>query len=86
MRLLIQEVSACLFMSALSNHSIKIIYLVYSCRQSFADELRQTVREEMEKNRVCSDKQKLRFLISEGMRRLKELQEMLDMAGTSPYC
>lgn len=49
-------------------------------------ELRQTMRAEMEKNRVCSDKQKLRFLLSEGMRRLKELREMLDMAGASPHC
>ncbi|KAJ6797684.1 uncharacterized protein M6B38_312640 [Iris pallida] len=45
------------------------------------DELRQTVRQEMEKNRHCDDKQRIRFLVSEGLRRLKELDEMLDMQG-----
>uniref|UniRef100_A0A0D9VJ93 LYR motif-containing protein 2 n=1 Tax=Leersia perrieri TaxID=77586 RepID=A0A0D9VJ93_9ORYZ len=45
------------------------------------DELMQTVRAEIEKNRHCDDKQKIRFLISEGLQRLKELDEMLDMTG-----
>ncbi|KAF3970768.1 hypothetical protein CMV_005571 [Castanea mollissima] len=35
-------------------------------------ELRQTIRQEMEKNRNCNDKQRIRFLISEGLERLKE--------------
>lgn len=48
-----------------------------------ADELRQTMREEIEKNRYCDDKQKIRFLISEGLQRLKGLDEMLDMMGHS---
>ncbi|XP_058098671.1 uncharacterized protein LOC131243369 [Magnolia sinica] len=46
-------------------------------------ELRRTMRQEMEKNRHCDDKQKVRFLISEGLRRLKELDEMLHMQGHS---
>ncbi|KAA8537475.1 hypothetical protein F0562_027083 [Nyssa sinensis] len=44
-------------------------------------ELRQTIRQEMENNRNCSDKQKTRFLISQGLERLKGLNEMLDMQG-----
>ncbi|KAL5778280.1 hypothetical protein ACOSP7_011206 [Xanthoceras sorbifolium] len=44
-------------------------------------ELRQTIRQEMEKNRDCKDKQKIRFLISEGLQRIKGLDEMLDMQG-----
>jgi hypothetical protein len=47
------------------------------------DELRQTVRLEIEKNRHCDDKAKIRFLISEGLQRLKGLDEMLDMTGRS---
>jgi hypothetical protein len=47
------------------------------------DELRQTVRAEIEKNRRCDDKQKIKFLISEGLQRLKGLDEMLDMTGNS---
>ncbi|XXG59862.1 hypothetical protein AAC387_Pa04g1873 [Persea americana] len=46
-------------------------------------ELRQTMRQEIEKNRRCDDKQKVRFLLSEGLQRLKELDEMLDMQGHS---
>ena len=45
------------------------------------DELRQTIRQEMENNRDCKDKQRIRYLISEGMERLKRLDEMLDMQG-----
>ncbi|XP_042378071.1 uncharacterized protein LOC121971056 isoform X2 [Zingiber officinale] len=45
------------------------------------DELRQTMRQEIEKNRHCDDRQKIRFLLSEGMQRLKGLDEMLDMMG-----
>uniref|UniRef100_A0A251UJX9 LYR motif-containing protein 2 n=2 Tax=Helianthus annuus TaxID=4232 RepID=A0A251UJX9_HELAN len=44
-------------------------------------ELMQTIRQEMEKNRDCNDKQKIRYLISEGIERLKGLGEMLDMQG-----
>ncbi|KAK3231908.1 hypothetical protein Dsin_003789 [Dipteronia sinensis] len=44
-------------------------------------ELNQTIRQEMEKNRDCRDKRKIRFLISEGLERLKGLDEMLDMQG-----
>ncbi|KAM0013014.1 putative complex 1 LYR protein [Helianthus debilis subsp. tardiflorus] len=44
-------------------------------------ELMQTIRQEMEKNRDCNDKQKIRYLISEGIERLKGLDEMLDMQG-----
>lgn len=39
------------------------------------------MRQEIEKNRRCDDKQKVRFLLSEGLQRLKELDEMLDMQG-----
>ncbi|EXB81504.1 hypothetical protein L484_014312 [Morus notabilis] len=46
-------------------------------------ELRQTIRQEMENNRNCNDKQKIRFFISEGLERLKDLGEMLDMQGHS---
>ncbi|KAJ8772675.1 hypothetical protein K2173_027852 [Erythroxylum novogranatense] len=46
-------------------------------------ELKQTIREEMEKNRNCSDKQRIRFLISEGLERVKGLDDMLDMQGHS---
>ncbi|KAE8651352.1 LYR motif-containing protein 2 [Cucumis sativus] len=45
------------------------------------DELRHMMREEMEKNRKCNDRQKIRFLLSEGIERLKRLDEMLDMQG-----
>uniref|UniRef100_A0A2N9FAZ4 LYR motif-containing protein 2 n=1 Tax=Fagus sylvatica TaxID=28930 RepID=A0A2N9FAZ4_FAGSY len=44
-------------------------------------ELRQTIRQEMETNRNCNDKQRIRFLISEGLERLKGLDETLDMQG-----
>ncbi|KAF6139050.1 hypothetical protein GIB67_010776 [Kingdonia uniflora] len=44
-------------------------------------ELRQTIRQEIEKNQNCDDKQKIRFLISEGLERVKTLDEMLDMQG-----
>ncbi|KAL5985777.1 hypothetical protein ACLOJK_027764 [Asimina triloba] len=44
-------------------------------------DLRLAIRLEMEKNRHCEDKQKVRFLISEGLQRVKELDEMLDMQG-----
>ncbi|GAB4827637.1 hypothetical protein Ancab_034522 [Ancistrocladus abbreviatus] len=45
------------------------------------DELKQTIRQEMEKNRDCNDKQRIRFLLSEGLERLKALDKMLDMQG-----
>ncbi|CAH2044915.1 unnamed protein product [Thlaspi arvense] len=44
-------------------------------------ELKQSIRQEMEKNSECNDKQKIRFLISEGLERVKQLDEMLDMQG-----
>ncbi|XP_028056409.1 uncharacterized protein LOC114260466 [Camellia sinensis] len=44
-------------------------------------ELTQTIRQEMENNRNCRDKQRIRFLISEGLGKLKGLDEMLDMQG-----
>ncbi|XP_065846910.1 uncharacterized protein [Euphorbia lathyris] len=44
-------------------------------------ELKQTIRQEMENNRNCKDKQRIRFLISEGKERLKCLDETLDMQG-----
>ncbi|KAK9135821.1 hypothetical protein Syun_015151 [Stephania yunnanensis] len=44
-------------------------------------ELRREIRQEMEKNRDCNDKQRIRFLISEGLERLKGVDEMLDMQG-----
>ncbi|KAI6690824.1 hypothetical protein NL676_027652 [Syzygium grande] len=44
-------------------------------------ELRQTIRREIEKNRYCDDKQRIRFLLSEGLERVKDLDEMLDMQG-----
>lgn len=47
----------------------------------FVGELKQTVRQEMEKNRDCDNKQKIRYLISEGLERIKGLDEMLDMQG-----
>ncbi|CAJ1972588.1 unnamed protein product [Sphenostylis stenocarpa] len=48
---------------------------------SARDELRQTLRQEMENNKNCNDKQRIRYLISEGLDRLKRLDEMLDMQG-----
>ncbi|KAJ0235832.1 hypothetical protein HA466_0262720 [Hirschfeldia incana] len=44
-------------------------------------ELKQSIRQEMEKNSECTDKQKIRYLISEGLERIKQLDEMLDMQG-----
>ncbi|CAH8390591.1 unnamed protein product [Eruca vesicaria subsp. sativa] len=44
-------------------------------------ELKQSIRQEMEKNSECKDKQKIRYLISEGLERIKQLDEMLDMQG-----
>lgn len=49
--------------------------------QNSRDELRQFIRQEMEDNRSCKDKQRIRFLISEGLERLKRLDETLDMQG-----
>ncbi|CAN6463894.1 unnamed protein product [Victoria cruziana] len=45
------------------------------------DELRQAIRQEMETSRNCHDRQRIRFLISEGTQRLRDLDEMLDMQG-----
>ncbi|CAK7349282.1 unnamed protein product [Dovyalis caffra] len=46
-------------------------------------DLKQTIRQEMENSRNCNDKQRIRFLISEGLERLKRLDETLDMQGHS---
>lgn len=35
----------------------------------------------MESNRSCKDKQRIRFLLSDGVERLKRLDETLDMQG-----
>ncbi|KAH6782761.1 LYR family of Fe/S cluster biogenesis protein [Perilla frutescens var. hirtella] len=45
------------------------------------DEVRQIIRQEVENNRSCKDKQRIRFLISDGVERLKRLDETLDMQG-----
>ncbi|KAJ3706786.1 hypothetical protein LUZ61_010491 [Rhynchospora tenuis] len=47
------------------------------------DELRETIRGEIEKNRFCDDKQKIKYFLSDGLQRLKGLDEMLDMTGHS---
>lgn len=44
-------------------------------------ELRQSIRQEIEENRDCNDRQRIRFLISDGLERVKNLDEMLDMQG-----
>ncbi|KAK9944560.1 hypothetical protein M0R45_010121 [Rubus argutus] len=44
-------------------------------------ELRSTIRKEMEDSRDCNDRQRIRYLLSEGLERLKRLDEMLDMQG-----
>ncbi|KAG9138413.1 hypothetical protein Leryth_021061 [Lithospermum erythrorhizon] len=44
-------------------------------------ELRRIMRQEMETNKNCNDKQRIRFLLSEGLERLKRLDETLDMQG-----
>ncbi|KAL3334315.1 hypothetical protein AABB24_030843, partial [Solanum stoloniferum] len=44
-------------------------------------DLRQIIRQEMENNRNCNDKQRIRFLISDGIERVKRLDETLDMQG-----
>ncbi|XP_038718182.1 uncharacterized protein LOC120011189 [Tripterygium wilfordii] len=46
-------------------------------------DLKQTIRVEMENNKNCKDKQRIRYLISEGMERIKRLDHMLDMQGHS---
>ncbi|PSS19844.1 Chaperonin like [Actinidia chinensis var. chinensis] len=44
-------------------------------------ELTQMIRQEVESNRNCNDRQMIRFLISQGREKLKGLDEMLDMQG-----
>ncbi|KAK4354345.1 hypothetical protein RND71_026539 [Anisodus tanguticus] len=44
-------------------------------------DLRQIIRQEMENNRSCNEKQRVRYLISEGLERVKRLDETLDMQG-----
>lgn len=48
---------------------------------TFTGELRSTIRQELENNRHCNDRQRIRFFLSEGLERLKRLDEMLDMQG-----
>lgn len=50
-------------------------------RLDFAAELMQTIRQEVEKNRSCEDRQRIHFLLSDGVERVKNLDEMLDMQG-----
>ncbi|KAL8059302.1 hypothetical protein ABFX02_03G077100 [Erythranthe guttata] len=45
------------------------------------DEVRQMIRQEVEQNKDCKDKQRIRFLISDGLERLKRFDETLDMQG-----
>lgn len=59
------------------NHDSWLLVNWLSC----AGELRQMIRQEMENNRNCNDKQRIRYLISEGLEKLKRLDEMLDMQG-----
>lgn len=47
------------------------------------DELRHAIRQEMENNRGCNERQKVLFLLSEGKERVKRLDETLDMQGNS---
>jgi hypothetical protein len=49
----------------------------------YPDELKQTARAEIEKYRNCDDKQMITFFISEGRQRIKALDELLDMTGSS---
>ncbi|XP_047323869.1 uncharacterized protein LOC124927496 [Impatiens glandulifera] len=44
-------------------------------------ELQLMIRQEMEINRSCDDRQRIRFLVGEGAGKLKKLDEMLDMQG-----
>ncbi|RAL52968.1 hypothetical protein DM860_007736 [Cuscuta australis] len=44
-------------------------------------ELSAVIRQEMENNRECDDRQRIRFLISQGFERAKRLDEMLHMQG-----
>ncbi|CAH9107330.1 unnamed protein product [Cuscuta epithymum] len=44
-------------------------------------ELSHMIRKEMENGRSCNDKQRIRFMISEGLEKVKRLDEMLDMQG-----
>jgi len=56
--------------------------MIFDCALHFSVELQQTIRQDMENNRDCMDKQKVRFLISEGLEKVKRLDEMLDMQGS----
>ncbi|XP_024518829.1 uncharacterized protein LOC112341985 [Selaginella moellendorffii] len=48
---------------------------------SSRDELKNTIRAEMEKNRAVTDPAAIRYLISDGLQRIKELQTMLSIQG-----
>lgn len=52
-----------------------------NCVFVLSAELRNIIRQEFEGQRNCNDKQRIRFLISDGLERLKRLDEMLDMQG-----
>ncbi|CAI0382430.1 unnamed protein product [Linum tenue] len=53
----------------------------YAVIWTFNFELKQTFRQEMENNWNCNDRQTIRFLMSDGLERLKRLDETLDMQG-----
>ncbi|CAN1123194.1 LYR motif-containing protein 2 [Linum perenne] len=59
----------------------KALRVVRRAPDQSRDELKQTVRQEMENNRNCNDRQRIRFLMSDGLERLKRLDELLDMQG-----
>jgi hypothetical protein len=46
-----------------------------------AGDLEQTIRSEMERNRYEKNQQTIRFLISDGLQRLKQLNVMLGIQG-----
>ncbi len=46
-----------------------------------AGDLEQTIRCEMERNRYEKNQQTIRFLISDGLQRLKQLNVMLGIQG-----
>ncbi|CAI9117023.1 OLC1v1018336C1 [Oldenlandia corymbosa var. corymbosa] len=53
----------------------------YGFTEHIRAELRGIIRQEIENNRNCHDKQKIRFFMSDGLQRLKVLDETLDMQG-----
>ena len=51
------------------------------CVRVDAEELRAQIREYFEEGRVETDSQKIKFLLSDGIHRLKLLEEMLGMGS-----